>query len=110
MLTFPPIYIKCSYVIQHFDDHFRQCVIDLMLGHLRDGSQLHDEDQPFDTMLAVCRAFVEPFVPTMPKPNRQVYSLSVFRDELWLTEQLVHFTRFAIDNLWLTESMYGDEQ
>lgn len=65
-----------------------------MLGHLRDGSQLY-QDQPFDTVLAVCRAFVEPLLPTVPKPNRQVYSLSVFRNELWLTEQLVHFTRFA---------------
>lgn len=93
-----PYTIKRSYVIQHFDNHLRQCVIDLMLGQLRDGSQLH-QDQPFDTVLAVCRSFVEPLLPVVPKPNRQAYSLSVFRNELWLTEQLVQFTRFAKQSL-----------
>lgn len=97
-----------SYVIQHFDDHLRQCVIDLQLGELRDGSQLLHQDQPLDTVLAVCRTLVEPLVAAVPaRPNRQVYSLSVFRNELWLTEQLVHFTRFAAHRppyLWLARS------
>lgn len=66
----------------------------MMHGHLLDVDAFDDE-RPLDKVFAVCQTLVGPLVPSAPHPDRNAYSLSVFSNEMWLTEHLVNLTRFG---------------
>ncbi|XP_017035862.1 phosphatidylinositide phosphatase SAC2 isoform X3 [Drosophila kikkawai] len=75
------------FFIQNFADSFRQCIIDLMQGHLLTADELH-EDEVLNTILQI-------LTPETRPPMRGYYNPGVFGPELQLLESIVT-TRCAV--------------
>ncbi|XP_017035859.1 phosphatidylinositide phosphatase SAC2 isoform X1 [Drosophila kikkawai] len=69
------------FFIQNFADSFRQCIIDLMQGHLLTADELH-EDEVLNTILQI-------LTPETRPPMRGYYNPGVFGPELQLLESIV---------------------
>ncbi|KAH8242763.1 hypothetical protein KR032_001875 [Drosophila birchii] len=69
------------FFIQNFADSFRQCIIDLMQGHLLTADELH-EDEVLNTILQILTPDTQP-------PMRGYYNPGVFGPELQLLESIV---------------------
>ncbi|XP_068155593.1 phosphatidylinositide phosphatase SAC2 isoform X1 [Drosophila tropicalis] len=69
------------YLIQNFADSFRQCVIDLMQGNLKQESELHEDP--------ILGTFVKLITPEMRPPIGGYYSAGVLGPELQLLESIV---------------------
>lgn len=75
-----------SYLIQHFQDTFRQCIIDLIHGNLYSYNDLQ-EDDVLKTLLSIAETTIE-------VPNGY-YEYGALSAELRLAEAIVSSTRFA---------------
>lgn len=78
----------CSYIIQHFNDTFRQCVIDLMLGKITDCNQLQ-EDDALKTILSITETSV--------KIPDGYCTYGALNPEIQLAESIITSSRFAIN-------------
>ncbi|XP_022213742.2 phosphatidylinositide phosphatase SAC2 isoform X4 [Drosophila obscura] len=86
------------FFIQNFADSFRQCIIDLMLGQLRQADELQ-EDEVLGTILQILK-------PETRAPIRGYYGVGVLAPELKLLESIVT-TRCADQRPSETESDGG---
>lgn len=74
-----------SYIIQHFQDTFRQCIIDLIHGNLHHYNDLQHDDVLI-TILSITKSSGD--VP-------DVYDYGILNAELKLIESLIVSSRFA---------------
>lgn len=74
-----------SYIIQHFQDTFRQCIIDLIHGNLHHYHELQHDDV-LNTILSITESTVD--VP-------DVYDYGILNAEFKLLESLIVSSRFA---------------
>lgn len=75
-----------SYVIQHFQDTFRQCIIDMIHGNLYSYNELQDDD--------VLKTVVSIAGSTVDVPNGY-YEYGALSAECRLAEAIITSTRFA---------------
>lgn len=75
-----------SYLIQHFQDTFRQCIIDLIHGNLYNYNDLQDDDV-LETIVSIAESTIE-----VPYGYHEYGALNA---ELRLTEAIISGTRFA---------------
>jgi hypothetical protein len=81
-------YARCRYYLQHFEDTFRQSVIDLLLGNLQDISEITADD-PLDRIAGIAQTAL---VPNGPAPK--YFNYGVLGQDLKMVEDTVVFARF----------------
>lgn len=81
-----------SYIIQHFYDTFRQCVIDLIHGNLEHYNELQD-DNVLQTILSITDE-------SLDVPDSRHFNYGALNNEMKLAETLVESARSAKDFLF----------
>lgn len=78
-----------SYIVQHFNDTFRQSIIDLMLGNITNCNQLQ-EDDALKTILSITESSI--------KVPEGYHTYGALNPEIQLAESIITSSRFAIRN------------
>jgi hypothetical protein len=78
-----------SYLIQHFNDTFRQSVIDLIHGQIKDLNEFVD-DNKIEQLKNIVQATL---VPTKRAPL-EYFHYGVLGNDLKMIEDTIYFTRF----------------
>lgn len=82
--------LNYSYIIQHFHDTFRQCILDLIHGNLEHYNELQD-DNVLQTILSITDV-------SLDVPDGRHFNYGVLNKEMQLAETLVGSARSANKN------------